>query len=596
MLDTIYQNRIKDNQQKLSFLTKKLSRIVIARVGAFLFLSLIIFLSIYFDKPSYLWLIITPIIAFFAFIKLNQKLKRRHNLTEAIITLDEREIKVLNGDFSAFENGKEHQQPNHDYAHDLDVFGEKSIFQYLNRTSSKESEAKLAHHLSDFNTSNTTIKAKQEAIKELTHQIEWRQLFLANGTLFKRNKKTHKDLFNWLNTGINEMNSNSIWLVTLWGIPLLTLFPTILLAMGLIKIQLFLLYLIIPLAVVGRKLALINFHHKASSVYTDILKKNGVLTGLIEQHSFQSDKLQHIKHQLVNEDIIASEEIDKLAKIVQNLDNRSNPLFAFLANALLLWDLQFLFKLKKWMAKNGSQVEKWFDGVYEIESYLSFSTFAFNNHSYVYPTLTEDNLLTATDLGHPLIANNNRVNNDYTINNLHEFTIITGANMAGKSTFLRSVGINLILAMNGMPVCAKSFAFKPIKLFTSMRTADSLSDSESYFYAELKRLKAIVDKLKDGEVLFVILDEILKGTNSKDKAEGSKKFVAQLIQYPLTGIIATHDLSLCTLADTYPNNITNQYFDVELLEDDLVFDYKLKNGVCSNMNAEYLMKKMGITD
>jgi DNA mismatch repair ATPase MutS len=195
-----------------------------------------------------------------------------------------------------------------------------------------------------------------------------------------------------------------------------------------------------------------------------------------------------------------------------------------------------------------------------------------------------------------LLNNKTRVVNNFELDNLQKFTIITGANMAGKSTFLRAIGVNLILAMSGASVSATKFSFTPLPLFSSMRTADSLSENESYFYSELKRLQLIVNKLKSGEKLFIILDEILKGTNSKDKAEGSKKFVQQLINYKTAGIIATHDLSLCSLKNDFPSQIENSYFDVEIENDNLIFDYKLKPGICSNMNAQFLMKKMGITN
>ena len=234
--------------------------------------------------------------------------------------------------------------------------------------------------------------------------------------------------------------------------------------------------------------------------------------------------------------------------------------------------------------------------LHKFEAISSFANFNYNHPTYSLPILSDKTVLKAKDLGHPLLPSNTRVTSDFDLHDLNQFTIITGANMAGKSTFLRAVGINLVLATVGAKVCSSSFTFRPTPLFSSMRTSDSLSENESYFYSELKRLQMIVEKLKSGEKLFVILDEILKGTNSKDKAEGSKKFVSQLIKHPVAGIIATHDLSLCSLSDEYPSNIKNQYFDVELENDELVFDYKLKEGICSNMNAAYLMKKMGITE
>ena len=205
------------------------------------------------------------------------------------------------------------------------------------------------------------------------------------------------------------------------------------------------------------------------------------------------------------------------------------------------------------------------------------------------------NVINSKKLGHPLLKNEQRIDNDYQIKQ-EEFFIITGANMAGKSTFLRTVSLSIVMANIGLPVCAQSFEYSPIRLITSMRTSDSLADDASYFFSELKRLKFIVDQINPealGDNYFVILDEILKGTNSTDKAIGSKKFVQKLVASNSTGIIATHDLSLCEIEKDL-SQIQNYYFDAEIIDDELHFDYKLKEGICKNMNASFLLKKMEI--
>ena len=183
--------------------------------------------------------------------------------------------------------------------------------------------------------------------------------------------------------------------------------------------------------------------------------------------------------------------------------------------------------------------------------------------------------------------------NDIQIKN-EQFFIITGANMAGKSTFLRTVSLQIVMANIGLPLCAKEVDYSPIKLITSMRTTDSLTDDESYFFSELKRLRFVVDEIKS-DCYFIVLDEILKGTNSTDKAIGSRKFVEKLISSKATGIIATHDLSLCEAANDLPQ-VRNHYFDAEIINNELHFDYKFKDGICQNMNASFLLKKMEIVD
>ena len=208
-----------------------------------------------------------------------------------------------------------------------------------------------------------------------------------------------------------------------------------------------------------------------------------------------------------------------------------------------------------------------------------------------YPVLKNENIIKAKQLGHFMIDASVRISNDVAIDK-NNFIIITGANMAGKSTFLRTVALNIVSANMGLPVCAESFEYCPIKLISSMRTSDSLLDDESYFFSELKRLKFIVDEIKTDHY-FIILDEILKGTNSKDKEEGSKKFVQKLVASKSSGIIATHDLGLCTIAEQL-SQVKNKYFDAEIVNDELFFDYKYKEGICQNMNASFLLKKMGI--
>ena len=220
------------------------------------------------------------------------------------------------------------------------------------------------------------------------------------------------------------------------------------------------------------------------------------------------------------------------------------------------------------------------------------ANFQYNHPEYTFPKVQkQDAIIKSVGLGHPLLNSEKRIDNDFKIYD-QEFFIVTGANMAGKSTFLRTVSLSIVMANVGLPVCAKVFEYSPIKLITSMRTSDSLADDESYFYSELKRLKFIVDTIdKDG--YFIILDEILKGTNSKDKAIGSKKFIEKLVTSKSTGIIATHDVSLCELATDFLE-IKNYYFDAEIINDELYFDYFFKKGVCKNMNASFLLKKMEI--
>ena len=220
------------------------------------------------------------------------------------------------------------------------------------------------------------------------------------------------------------------------------------------------------------------------------------------------------------------------------------------------------------------------------------ANYAFNHPLYTYPKITaEDAVIEAKDLGHPLLSSTKRITSDCRID-AQSFFVVTGANMAGKSTFLRTVSLSIIMSNIGLPVCAIEMYYRPIKLVTSIRNSDSLTEDASYFFSELKRLKYIVDLLKE-DSYFIVLDEILRGTNSTDKADGSQKFVKKLVASNATGLIATHDLSLCEIEKDY-DQVENFYFDAAIIDDELHFDYKLKKGICQNRNATFLLKKMEI--
>ena len=274
------------------------------------------------------------------------------------------------------------------------------------------------------------------------------------------------------------------------------------------------------------------------------------------------------------------------------LDNRNNLIGAIFGNGYFLTDLRNSYNIEKWIETYGKKVSDWFEVVSFFDAYNTLANYAFNHQEFVFPEILENNVVVkAKNLGHPLLNKEKRVDSDLTINS-EQFFIVTGANMAGKSTFLRTVSLHIVMANIGLPVCAKSSQYSPIKLITSMRTTDSLTDESSYFFSELTRLKHIADAIKN-EPYFIVLDEILKGTNSTDKATGSRKFVEKLVASHATGIIATHDLSLCDIEDEL-EDVKNYYFDAEIINNELHFDYTLKQGVCKNMNASFLLKKMDI--
>jgi len=298
---------------------------------------------------------------------------------------------------------------------------------------------------------------------------------------------------------------------------------------------------------------------------------------------------------LFNHGKSASQITSYLQKILNELDYSQNILVGFILDSFLLWDIRCIYRLDKWHKDYEGSISEWFEIIAEMDALISFANLNYNHPDWAFPMVKDSGQsFYAEDLGHPLILKEKRIGNKFSLNEKEKIVIITGANMAGKSTFLRTLGVNLILASQGSKVCASTFSFTPVRLFTHMRTSDNLMKDESYFYAELVRLKFMLDLLRDGENLFIIIDEILKGNNSIDKLNGSIELLKQLIQHPTHCVVATHDLKLTELSLDYPDVIKNQCFEVSLSDNELNFDYKLRDGVTSTMNATFLMRKMGI--
>jgi len=317
---------------------------------------------------------------------------------------------------------------------------------------------------------------------------------------------------------------------------------------------------------------------------------------MIENESFESDLLNKQKSVISASPKSTQKAIKKLSQILAAFDYRLNIIVGIMLNIFFLWDILQCIRLEKWKHTYGSEMTAAFEALFTFDELNSLAGFAFSRTASVFPEFSnKEFVLKADDAKHPFISEKNNVGNEININGWGKFQIITGANMAGKSTYLRTVGINMVLAMTGAPVLAKSFVMKPVDIFTGIKTTDSLQDGESYFFAELKRLKEIINTLEKGSNLFIILDEILRGTNSKDKHNGSEGLVKQLIKLNASGMIATHDLALGQLEKTFPEQVINKRFEVEIENNELVFDYKLKDGISQNLNATFLMKKMGIT-
>ena len=314
----------------------------------------------------------------------------------------------------------------------------------------------------------------------------------------------------------------------------------------------------------------------------------------IENSSFKEELLSSLQQYLRHENRVASKAIQQLNKILARFDYRFNPLVFIPLNIFLLWDLQQVLQLEKWKERNNEEVRHWFESLETYEALCSIGTLSFNHPLWCFPELNDlKPEFSAKELGHPLIEPTKSVVNDFSTAGRGQINIITGSNMAGKSTFLRAVGINMVLGSMGAPVNASAMKFSPLAVMSSMRIKDNLEESTSTFYAELKKLKTIIDAVKKNKPVFILLDEILRGTNSHDRHTGSKALIRQLLADQAIGLVATHDLELASLSEEYPG-VHNYHFDVQVKAEELYFDYKLKPGICTSLNASILMRKIGI--
>lgn len=489
-----------------------------------------------------------------------------------------------------FENIKE----DHPFSRDLDVLGKVSLFSKLNKTQSLLGAKRLREFLLAPLLDADSILKRQDSIREFSTKTEWNITLLAH--IRRMDLTDDKALLNtddFKKKGISKT----------MGI-LLNLFPIlylILIVISIVKSSYGLGTLTLVLMIAVSYIVAQKYDEQISGAFEAAELKVNQFSGLvkvfqlIEQEDFTAEQNLSLKQNFLKPS--ASESLKKLARQVKNLENGYTSYFGFVLNLFSLWNLRYALKVEKLLNEYKPRIPVWIDSFSKIETLISLGIYAYKNPGFQFPEVSGDSgKLMVEDLNHPLLAKEISVANSFQISNGEEVAIITGANMTGKSTFLRTIGANLVLAMNGLPINAKTFSFQPMKLFTSMRTSDSLSDGSSYFQAEILRLKDIKTDLENGIPLFIILDEILKGTNSTDKLTGSKKFLEKIItlKTPFSCLIATHDLELTNLATENPDHVANYCFELETRETELIADYKMKPGAATKMNALFLMKKYGI--
>ncbi len=512
---------------------------------------------------------------------------------ENLLAVNDSEMRALEGDYFQFPDGAEHLPKDHLYAADIDIFGHASLFQFINRTNSEMGAECLSGWLLQP-AEPSVIVARQEAVKELSAKMQWRQELQAVGRETSLKRSTLTRLRSWVNEPTLFLQFKP-WAWLRIVLPVISVGVLVGNIAGVIPLNILYLSLFLFAVLAYQLNKLIAPLHDRLSKMVEELETLSRSVALAEDEGFETALLQSLKNNYVVKDHKASLVIGEVKQLLERLDIRYNVVISAPLNLLLLWNLQQVLELEKWKKAHAADIEKWFDTLAVLESLSSLANVHFNQPGWCFPQLADKYFsIEAEELGHPLITESKRVNNYINIKQHAQLMLVTGSNMAGKSTYLRSVGINVVLAMAGAPVCAKSFRISPVQLVSSMRIADNLEESTSTFYAELKKLKTVIDKVNRREHVFILLDEILRGTNSLDRHTGSVALIRQLIRQETAGIIATHDLALADIKQEFPGNILNFHFDAQIEKEELYFDYKLKPGVCKSLNASILMKKIGI--
>lgn len=588
-----YTERLSLTEGQLQQVKKQIFRISMLRLA--LFIAGIAGLYFFFNQTTLLIICIClTFFPLFILVKIHNRFFIRKEWLETQARIIQEELQALSGDYSSFEDGKEYVNPEHPYSFDLDIFGRRSLFQSINRTCTFFGKNRLAKWLQNHLHEKTSIEKRQEMIREISEHTLFREQFRVAGLVHHGQSSDGEKIQAWSQSPAQYLHAG--WVKAfIWGVPVINSLLLITSLAGWTSFSWlglsFGIFLVLSFGIIKRATYI-------QETYGKQLKSLNGYARLIAQakaENWKSAGMQELMERFNLNSQSPIQALQQLSKELDRLDLRNNQFLYVLLEGSIFFQLQEIVRIERWKVRYGQYISEWLETVGELDALCSLGTFAYNHPQYTYPELTEKPFcFLATQMGHPLMPVSQCVKNDATIPSRPFFLIITGANMAGKSTYLRTIGVNYLLACIGAPVCCERLKLYPNQLITSLRTSDSLSDNESYFFAELKRLKRIIDLLNQGQQLFIILDEILKGTNSMDKQKGSFDLIRQFMQLKANGIIATHDLLLGSLIKQFPEEIRNYCFEADIKENELTFSYKLREGVAQNMNACFLMKKMGI--
>jgi len=587
-------------REKYTLLSEKYTKAIdtISNLRLLVFIAGIVLAVIFFAFKYYIIMaaIVIAFLVSFAYLMIyHDKLFRARHYSSILVKINEDSLKRLNGEWESFsDNGTDFLDRNHRYSFDLDIFGDRSLFQWINVAKTYMGRKALSELLLGRGKNPKEIKKRQEAVKELAAKLAWRQRLLAEGMLISDNAKDPQKLILWAKEQ-HEFYKRPWLAVVVKVLPVITVLSLIL-ALSNEKVPFY-----IPIFLVITQYFMLKYKKweryeifQTADRFSKDIAVYDKMVRLFEKKDFQTDLLKEIQNKMVGETgKPAYEQINALLRIIDSISNRHVPLYGVF-NLLTLWDYRNMIKLEKWKESSGKYLKEWLEGLGEIEAVSSLAIIRHDNPEWAVPEIYESEIsgFEASNIGHPLITSD-RVCNNLDFASPTKVLLITGSNMSGKSTLLRTAGINLVLAYTGAPVCAEAFRASVMDIHSCMRVNDDLGKNISSFYAEILRIKDILREAREGKKLFFLLDEIFKGTNSKDRHTGARILIEELSKTKSIGMVSTHDLELCDLEEKN-TKIKNYHFEEYYRDNKIYFDYKLRKGVSTTRNAIYLMKMAGI--
>lgn len=585
---TAYKSQITKYEELLNVQKKKHQLWSMIRLFGFIALVAIIILAF---SNHYALGILAIYIAAFIFIKImrtHDKISKEKEKSESIIQINRSEIKFLTDLIPFRDSGEQYQDNTHPYSSDLDLFGQNSLYQYIERTCTRYGRDKLAARLSSP-LSKEDILINQTAISELIEKLDWRQGFMSYDLNKEDDALDKSALVKWKETE-SVLTGNKLLYYLRFIVPIIAIVLFIVLCNYIpwyLALSAFL-----PSILIQRKYAAhIDGLLNVSEHSLKYISSYGSLIEEIENENFESDKLIALQAQFLKGDR-TSQKLKALDWYIEQLSIKNN-FFGAIFNVLTLYDVHFTLLLEKWKDTNKADIDNWTDALAEFEFLESLANLAYNNNEWTFPIIKGE-VIECNNIGHPLISVAKRVTNSISLPAQQHIKLITGSNMAGKSTFQRTVGMNMILAYCGSKVCATRLELPILQVLSSMRTQDDLSKDASGFYAELLRLKMVLEQVQSRDNNYFFIDEILKGTNTDDRHKGSKALIRQLLKSNGAGLISTHDLELAKLEESLDGQLENICFEVDVIDDKLSFDYTVKKGVSKSFNASKLMESIGI--